>query len=189
MAGRRRSSLLASSTGGTYYYALSGDQLAGFYTAIAGALRQDAGVNTTMNLSFSNIVVNNVPTPGNAVYNYRHIDGHSTQVTSFNRTVNPFPGYPKNTDSTAMWNANKRIDFTIGTIRLNQTWQATVTFEVLKEGNINVLDASSKITTENSPKPLKIPDAFITVIPNRLRRLLRDRNPPYPEPEPDELPA
>ena len=164
--GKSTLQLLASKTGGKYYEAPTGAQLAGIYTDIAGSLQDTAGVNTAMNLSFQNIPVNNVTFPGNEVYRYRHIPMHSTLVNTWNSSVNPFPGYPKDIDSTGAWNTDRTINFNIGTIRLNQTWQATVTFEVLKEGNINVFDANSKITAENSPIPLKIPDAFITVIPN-----------------------
>jgi hypothetical protein len=156
---------LAAQTGGKYYDATAAN-IAAVYTDIAGALRDEAGVNTTMNLTFKNIVVGNVTLPGEQVYEYQYISGRSTRVTTWNQTANPLPGYPKIYNSTDQWKADRTINFNIGTIRLNQTWQSTVTLKVLQEGNINVFDSNSKITTENSLAPLKVPDLYITALPN-----------------------
>jgi hypothetical protein len=161
--------LLASGANGTYKPAPDQAALKDFYIEIAGALSEVAGVNTTMNLSFENVAVNNVTFRGNQVFKYQRIDGRSTRVNSWNNTPAgqpSLPGYPKEYDSTNQWNANRSLDFNVGTIRLNQTWEATMTFEVLKEGNINVLDPNSKITIENSPTPLRLPEVFITALPN-----------------------
>ena len=164
--GQNTLQMLATNTGGKYYYAPTGDKLAGIYTDIAGSLQDTAGANTQMNLTFQNIAVSNVSVPGNQVYSYKHIPMHSTLVNTWNTTVNPFPGYPKDIDSTSQWNKDQTINFNIGTIRLNQTWQSTITLQILKEGNINVFDPNSKITVQDSPMPLKIPDVFITALPN-----------------------
>ena len=163
--GQNTLQLVASGSGGKYYYAPTGDKLAGIYTDIAGSLKDTAGVNTVMNLSFQNIVVNNVSVPGNQVYNYTYINGRSTQVDTWNATGH-FAGYPKTIDSTGQWSKDRTINFYIGTIRLGQTWQSTVTLKILKEGNINVFDPSSKITMQDSPMPLKIPDVYITALTN-----------------------
>ncbi|MDD1664815.1 MAG: VWA domain-containing protein [Methanomicrobiales archaeon] len=161
--------LLASGANGTYKPAPNQAALTDFYIEIAGALCEVAGVNTTMNLSFENVAVNNVTVSGNQVFKYQRITGRSTRVNSWNNTPAgqpSLPGYPQEYDSTNQWNANRSLDFNVGTIRLNQTWEVTMTFEVLKEGNINVLDPNSKITIENSPTPLRIPEVFITALPN-----------------------
>ncbi|HVP25790.1 MAG TPA: hypothetical protein VMS81_07400 [Methanomicrobiales archaeon] len=162
---------LASQTAGKSYSALSESQLAMVYTDIAGSLRDEAGVGTSMNLSFQNIAVNGVTVPGNQVYNYQYIPGHSSLTDTWNASVAHFPGYPVTVDSTSQWNSGTGMNFNIGTIRLGQVWESTITLKVLKEGTINVFDPSSKITTQDSTNPallmpLKIPDVYITALPN-----------------------
>jgi hypothetical protein len=163
--GQTTLSLLATQTGGTYTYAPTGDQLNRIYTNIAGSLKDTAGMDTVMNLSFKNIVVNNVSVPGDQVYNYSYISGRSTLVDTWNASGH-FPGYPTTVDSTSQWNKDRSLNLNIGTVRLGQTWQSTVTLKVLKDGNINVFDSVSKITMADSPFPLKIPDVYITALPN-----------------------
>ena len=157
----------AVATGGVYYFAPDSTQLATIYSSIAGNLRQAAGVNTTMLLSFTNVVVNNVSTPGNQAFNYLHINGSSTLVNSWNITQKPISSsYPYTIDSTNDWtNNNRNLSFNIGTIQLNQTWQATMSFQVLQAGNINVFGSGSKIHTDTSATDLLIPDTYITVTP------------------------
>jgi hypothetical protein len=164
--------LLATQTGGQYYYAPTGDKLAGIYTNISGSLKDTAGVNTTMNLSFQNIAVNGNVTPGNQVYNYTFIEGHSTLVDSWNATDH-YPGYPTTLNSSSQWNKDRTLNFFIGTVHLGQTWQSTATLKVLMEGKISIFDPNSKITVQDSPMPLKIPDAFITVLPNNSQTNLK----------------
>ena len=164
-------SLLAQTSGGTYYSAKKSSDLAAIYTSIAGALQDTAGMNTTMNLSFQNIMVGNVTMPGNKTYAYQRVTGISTRETVGNTSTVPikgFPkGYPKEYDSSGTWNARQQLDFNIGTIHLNQTWQSTVVLKVLQEGNMNVFDNASKITTADTlTAPMKLPDQYITVIPN-----------------------
>ncbi|MDD1664584.1 MAG: VWA domain-containing protein, partial [Methanomicrobiales archaeon] len=164
-----RSSLtqIANGTVGGLYFPATAADIGGIYTQIAGALKDTAGVNTTMNLSFQNIVVNNVSVPGVQVYNYTYISGHSSQVDSWNATTAHFPGYPNTIDSTPQWNKDRNISFNIGTVRLGQVWQAVVTLQVLKEGNIKVFGASSSINTQGtSSQLLNIPDVYITALPN-----------------------
>ena len=99
--------LLAAGANGTYFPNADAASLANFYIDIAGALSEVAGVNTTMNLSFQNVVVNNVTVPGNQTFKYQQIAGRSTRVTSWNKTTPSLPGYPKEYDSTIEWNAKQ----------------------------------------------------------------------------------
>jgi Mg-chelatase subunit ChlD len=171
--GKKNLTYLANQTGGKYYDATAAN-LADVYKDIAGSLRDEAGVNTSLSLSFRNISVTtndmtNI-TAGNKVYDYQYIPGRSTQVDTWNTTQH-FTGYPMTFNDTSQWNTNQTFRFNIGTIRLGQTWQSTVTLKVLKEGTINVLDSTSEITTQDSANPLKlmplkIPDVFITALPN-----------------------
>ncbi|HMA05380.1 MAG TPA: hypothetical protein VKO45_05575, partial [Methanomicrobiales archaeon] len=159
---------LAKQTGGNFYEA-DATNIADVYTQIAGALRDEAGVNTTMNLSFGNVKVGNVTMPGKQVYSYQRIPGRSTRVNTWNASVSPsFPGYPKEYNQWDEWNTTQRLDFFIGTIRLGQTWESKVTFKVLQEGNINVFDAlNSRVSVENNGTVrLNIPEVYITALPN-----------------------
>jgi hypothetical protein len=116
-------------------------------------------------------MVGNVTMPGNKTYAYQRVAGASTRETVGNTSTVPikgFPtGYPKEYDSSGAWNARQQLDFNIGTIHLNQTWQSTVMLQVLQEGNILVFDNASKISTADTlTAPMKLPDQYITVIPN-----------------------
>jgi hypothetical protein len=151
------------------------------YKNISGSLRDEAGVNTTMNLSFRNISVTtdgvlNI-TAGDQVYDYQYIPGRSTLVDTWNATYH-FPGYPMTFNDTSQWKANQTFNFNIGTVKLGQTWQSTVTLKVLAEGTINIFDNTSKVATEdnqnpNKTLPLKIPDVFITALPNNTESQLK----------------
>ena len=163
---------LAKQTGGVYYYAPTGDQLAGIYTEIAGALKDTAGVNTTMSLSFQNVKVTSDGVTnqltGDQVYNYSHIDDRSTLIDTGNSTIAHFAGYPVTFDNTSDWKASRLFSFNIGTIRLGQFWQSTISLQVLKEGTIDIFDPVSKVTTEDgtTPQSLIIPGAYVVVLPN-----------------------
>ncbi|MDD1669561.1 MAG: hypothetical protein LUO97_07140, partial [Methanomicrobiales archaeon] len=169
--GKTALSNLATQTGGKYYDATAAN-LADVYSDIAGSLKDTAGVNTVMNLSFKNIAVTNNITPGNQVYDYVFIDGHSTLVDSWNATMAHLPGYPVTSNSTSEWKTNLGVNFNIGTVKLGQVWQSTITLKVLKDGNINVFDPASKVGIQDSTFPLKIPDAYFTALPNNSANTL-----------------
>jgi Bacterial Ig-like domain (group 1)/von Willebrand factor type A domain len=156
---------IANGTVGGMYFPATAADLNDIYTRIAGSLKDTAGVNTTMDLSFQNVLVEKDVIPGNEVYQYRYIDGRSTLVNYWNAS-GTFPGYPMTIDSTAQWNNTQNLSFNIGTIRLGESWQSTVSLQVLREGTIKVLGAGSVINTEGASKVLTIPDTFITVLAN-----------------------
>jgi hypothetical protein len=171
--GKANLTSLATQTGGKYYDATAAN-LAGVYTDIAGSLKDTAGANTNMTLSFQNINVTNATYPGNQVYNYTYINGHSTLIDTGNATFLHFSGYPVTFDNTSQWMSSQKFFFNIGTIRLGQFWQATITLRVLKDGNIKVFDpAGSSISVADSPFPLKIPDAYFTALPNNTANALQ----------------
>ena len=92
--------------GGKYYYAPESSDLTGIYKEIAGELVEEAGVETTANLDFGSILVNDVYDTSGAVFeyvgdptvmtpvkpyntNYPDIKGKgSTMVDKYNKTVN-----------------------------------------------------------------------------------------------------
>ena len=58
----------ANETGGKYFNAPTADQLDDIYRAIAGDLKDTAGVNTTMTADFKNVNITGVTVPGDQVY-------------------------------------------------------------------------------------------------------------------------
>jgi len=157
--------LLANATGGFYKHAPSAQDLTAIYTQIAGDLKEEAGANTTMDLVFDNIKVNNVTVPGADVFEYQNVQDESTLITSWNGTFNPLPAdppYPRTDDQTTDWNDNQNLHFDVGTISLGQTWEATFRLMVKTEGNINIFGAGSSISFNNGTASLALPDTYIT---------------------------
>ncbi len=116
----------ANETGGKFYAAPTADQLTAIYTAIAGDLMKDAGVNTTMVTDFQNVNVTGVGVPGAQVYDYIPNATASTKIVWQDGVTNV-------TDQSADWAADNMMDFTIGTIKVGETWEATFRSESQKE--------------------------------------------------------
>ncbi|MGE5832146.1 MAG: VWA domain-containing protein, partial [Methanomicrobiales archaeon] len=83
--GRDTLQKIATTTGGKYYYASTGDDLASVFTDIAGALKDTAGVATYVALDFSKVEVTDVKGvqvgTGSSVFKYERIPWKSTLVT------------------------------------------------------------------------------------------------------------
>ena len=170
-------STLATSTGGNYYYAPSGDKLAKIYTDIAGELKTEAGVDTTMDVMFTDIELNNVSQqndPDDPILEYEYESGVSTLVKSWNTSGSegsPNVIGPLTLDQTDDWNDNnsRSLNFDssdIGTIHLGQTWQAVFRMDVLKAGNINIFGDGSAIFFNNGADSLTLPKTYITAVPD-----------------------
>jgi hypothetical protein len=168
--GKKTLRILAESTGGKYYYAPTGDDLALIYTEIAGALKTEAGVDTELDIVFENVEVNGVPEMNGAdVFDYVHEDGVSTVIESWvDNETGPYTIISRHTrDDTPNWTpTNPHLPFDIGTVRLGQTWETTFSLKVLEEGNINVFGPNSKITFNGGADSLELPDTFITAVPD-----------------------
>ncbi|NYT05919.1 MAG: VWA domain-containing protein, partial [Methanomicrobiales archaeon] len=159
----------AAETGGRYYYAPSGDDLAAIYTEIAGDLKTEASVDTEMDIAFTGIEVNNATYAGDAadVVRYVYLNGASTTIESWNFTHTITPRYT--IDQTADWNAGRSLNFgvdDIGTIRLNQTWETHFLLRMMQGGNINIFGPGSVISFDGGNSTLSLPDTFITAVPN-----------------------
>ncbi len=157
--------ILAGATGGKHYHADTGGDLARIYTEIAGELKAEAGVNTTLNLNFENVEVNTNPVPGDQVFDYVYKDGVSTHI--HNQTGAGTVLYNGTIDQTDGdgWKQDKQLHFDIGTIRLGQTWEATFRLKVNKTGNINIFNESlsnSVIAFDGGGEGLILPDTYIT---------------------------
>ncbi|MDE4907847.1 VWA domain-containing protein [Methanogenium marinum] len=169
---------LATGTGGKYNHAPTGDDLAAIYTKIAGELKTEAGVNTTMDVMFTNIEQNNVSVendPSDPILEYEYEDGISTLVMSWNTTGSP-PGSedlpnimgPLTFDQRNDWKDNQSLNFNtteIGTIHLGQIWQAKFRLNISKPGNINIFGKESAIFFNNGEDFLLLPKTYITAVP------------------------
>ncbi len=165
---------LAKSTGGKYYDAPSATELAAIYTKIAGELKTEAGVNTTMDLKFTNIELNNVSVVNNKTdpfLKYEYVPGISTQIKSWNEIGSedkPNVMNPPTLDQSKNWEDNQSLNFNItdvGTIHLGQTWQAVFRLNVLREGNINVFGKGSLLSFNNGDANMTLPKTYITAAP------------------------
>jgi len=168
--GRSTLRQLAETTGGIYYDA-SAANIDSIYTEIAGELKTEAGVDTTVGLQFDNVLVNGLAVfndPADPVLEYVHIPGESTVIGSWidNETgrheILPLDTY----DNTSEWAAGQSFAFNVGTVRLNQTWTTRFTLKVLKEGNINIFGPGSLITFNGGASSLTLPDTFVTAVPD-----------------------
>ena len=176
---------------GGYYYAPSTAQLSQIFQIILGKVKTEAGVNTQMNLTFQNINVtfNNVTTQndGNIVFGYNYTQGESTWVTSWNKTTNPLPDhvpatplshpnvfpyydgtyttYPYSFDQTNEWSTSA-LNFNVGNISINQTWETKFRFRVNATGIIELFGPGSKLVFNNGEDTLEMPRIYITAVQN-----------------------
>ena len=151
---------LAQGTDGGKYYEASAADIADVYKAIAGDLKDNAGVNTTMTADFENINVTNFEMPGDQVFDYVYHPSDSTKINWQNGITNV-------TDQSADWaNNNNKLNFTIGTIKVGQSWNATFRLRVNQSGLIDVFGSHSTVSFNGGNEILHLPQTFITVVPN-----------------------
>lgn len=158
--------ILANSTGGFHEYASSDAAFADIYRRIAGDLKTEAGVNTSMTLAFDTVEINNVTydTVSESVLDYVYQPGVSTTIESWNDTATIIPKYT--VDDSADWADDHKLNFNVGTIQLGQTWETTFRLRVLKDGNINLFGPGSEISFNNNTDMLILPDTYITAVAN-----------------------
>lgn len=160
--------ILSNSTRGRYTWAGNEAELKEVYSEIAGELREEAGVNTTLVLDFTNVKVSTNTSewtvPGKEVFSY--VPDTREDKVWFNGTRVGGEGYPKIYDDEGNWSKGE-LYFNVGTIWLNQTWQTSFHLNVLPNsnaiGNVRILDENS-ILTFNKDDELKIPDTYLTVM-------------------------
>jgi hypothetical protein len=145
---------LAESTGGFYRNASTGADLTSVYAEIAGDLKSEAAVNTSMSLDFGTITVNNAQINGVDVFSYVANDSTSltnpgsTWIHKYNKTATIIPPYT--IDDTANWTTKNGLSFDVGTIKLNETWETNFRLKVLREGNIEIFGPTSVIEFTDS---------------------------------------
>jgi len=160
--------ILATSTGGFYEHAGSGEQLTDIYRRIAGDLKTEAGVDTQVALDFGTIRVNDEDRAGGDVFAYIHEANISTTIKSWvENETGPHEIISLNTiNQTDDWNDDHTLSFNIGTVHLDQVWEATFRLKVLTDGNINIFGPGSKIRFNEGAAELDLPDTFITAVPD-----------------------
>jgi hypothetical protein len=154
--GRTTLSILANATGGKYYVASATD-ITSVYTSIAGDLKDTAGVNATMVTDFQNINVTGVSLPGAQVYDYIYNSTASTKIGWQNGVTNV-------TNQTTDWISDNKLDFTIGTIKVGQQWNATFRLKVKKPGNVDLFGPGSSLIFNNGTEILNLPHTYFNAI-------------------------
>lgn len=151
----------AADTGGKFYSATAGDDLTQVYEDIAQKLQEAAGVDTTMNLMFENVMINSTPTSD--VFEYKSIDDVSTREVKYWMNNNSVFWGPKTSDQSEDWE-DHTLSFEVGEIYLNQTWETTFCLEVKKPGNIDIFGDTSTIQFNGTQgkTELGLPRTFIT---------------------------
>lgn len=156
--GRQTLSLLANATGGKYYTASATD-VTDVYRSIAGELKDTAGANATMNLSFQNVQVNSTPMPGQDVFDYVPV----TTTTWPNGTVTT-------RDQSGEWVApNYQLQFDIGTLKVGQIWRTEYRLKVKKAGLIKLFGSGNTISFKDvngNDVSMNVPEYFILANPN-----------------------
>ena len=151
---------MSDATGGFYKYAPTETDLENVYKEIAEDLKDTAGVNTTMTADFENINVTNFEMPGDQVFDYVY---HPTDSTK----INWQDGITNVTDQSTDWNNNNnKLNFTIGTIKVGESWNATFRLRVNQSGMIDVFGNHSTVSFNGGTEILNLPQTFITVVPN-----------------------
>jgi hypothetical protein len=164
--GKKTLSILANGTGGKYYTASATD-ITDVYTAIAGDLKDTAGVNATMNLNYQNVEVNSTPMSGGLVFDYVPVENGPTSPDSRTTIL-----WPNNTRSfrnqSGEWTPanNYQLHFDIGTIKIGERWETIYRFKANQTGLVRLFDNTSIISFNNGADRVEFPDLFITVTPN-----------------------
>ncbi len=154
--------ILAESTGGSFYEAPTGSDLLTMYSLIAGQLREDAGVDIEMYSDFGTVQVDMQPVAGNEVLTYIVDNPHSTSTEKFDskNTTTEYGWIDHTTD----WEATQSLPFSIGTMHLNDFFEATMTFRVERTGSIMLFNHTQEaifFNTPEGPQTLTLPDTFL----------------------------
>jgi len=165
--------LIAMCSDGDYYPGTGTSDLEARLQEIEKRIDTEAGVQTTANLPFNDVLVNSISLPAQSEFKYVPDPARSTKITQFHAknqtTVNGV------IDQTAGWDAGN-LNFAIGTLFLDDTWQATFRLQLINQsgGNIKIfspeylnsyIDFFNNTGGENQ---LPIPDTSITSEPNLI---------------------
>lgn len=155
---------LTKETGGKYYASDNSAEIAGFYKDIEKLIKQLADEDTTMTVSFQNIVIDNTAYDGSDVYDYVPVGPFTPLQTTVNpdgRTSIIWPNSSQTVkDQSLEW---PNLKFNVGAIDIGQNWSTTFRLKVKQNGTFNVFGAGS-ISLNGKTVPL--PDSPATVLPD-----------------------
>lgn len=172
--GKETLRILAESTGGSFYEAPTGSDLLTIYSLIAGQLREEAGVDIEMYSDFGTVQVDLEPVAGNEVLTYIASDPHSTSTEKYD-SKNMTTEY-EHIDHTTDWETTMKFPFSIGTMHLNDFFEATMMFQIERTGSIMLFNHSQEaifFNTPEGPQTLTIPDTYL------YSSLVEDPDPGY----------
>jgi len=104
------------------------------------------------------VEVNSAPAPGEQIFDYVPEPGVSTHI--LNKTGTDVL-YDDTINQINDWKGDRQLHFDIGTIRLNQTWEATFRLRVLTEGTIGLFGDGATITFNDHDR-VPLPRVYIT---------------------------
>ncbi len=177
---------LSEATGGWYQWAGDATALNNLYTNIAGLLREEAGVGVTMDLPFQDITVSSNVTDwnvdGNEIFSY--IPYTDVWKYWFNTTPPTTIYHYTNRDDSTNW-TNGDLNFAIGTMNLNQSWETTFHLKLLETdanvGKITIFDQNSLLHFSDGHQnyTLPLPNTFITCIGNQSQTQISSESAGY----------
>jgi len=160
--GKETLRLLAESTGGSFYEAPTGSDLLTIYSLIAGQLREEAGVDIEMYSDFGTVQLDLEPVAGNEVLTYIAANPHSTSTEKYDsKNMTTEYGY---IDHTTDWETTQNFPFNIGTMHLNDFFEATMMFQIERTGSIMLFNHSQEaifFSTPEGSQTLTIPDTYL----------------------------
>jgi hypothetical protein len=140
-----------------YHYMADSSDLESTMLAIQGQIQQNAGVNTSLDLNYNNVSVGyGTQTVG---VNYTYNPPYSTSITWQNNTVTT-------TDQSSQWAANHQLNWPVGNITLDQTWQTTFQLQATQQGILDVCGNSSQAIFNNGADYENISGCTVTVVSN-----------------------
>lgn len=152
--GRTTLETLATNTGGRYFEASSAN-IEDVYIAIAGDLQETAGGDTEVLLDFGTVTIDD--NTGGIIteymdYVYEVLTPVADSSTYINKTnITKYGVYHQLfstvQDDTAGWSA-RQLHYDVGTIKLNETWSATLRLRLTQAGSFDLFgpESASSIT-------------------------------------------
>jgi hypothetical protein len=128
---------------------------------IEDAIQAPAGVNTTMSIKFKNLSVayDGTTQPFEYVYSPDSPPNNSTSISWQDGTTNI-------TDQTTDWNTNHQLDFNVGTMYLNDRWNATFTLKATEQGIWNPCGNNSQMVFNDGVDTENVTCNPVTVVGN-----------------------
>ncbi len=155
--GKQTLQTLALGSGGKYYTASATD-ITDVYKQIAGDLKDEAGVNTTMSAEYQNLNVTGVTLPGAQVFTYVSHPAYSTRIGWQDGVINV-------TNQSNDWATDQNLEFTVGTIKVGQSWNATYRLKANQSGSVDVFGSNSLVSFNGGASTLSLPHTFLTIVP------------------------